>query len=324
MRKIVFLLAVFALAVSLCLVGNAAAPEYDFEDAQSLMELLVGKDALPEQIEKYDRNQDKNLQLIDALLMLRYLADTYPAGDCALTHRADHDCIVEKLTKGQYTDLAYTSAKYRITMNYRVYLPSTYSPEKEYVLAVFLHGLGSERQPISSLSGGALFRNIQNGRYGKETILLIPQCPVGMTWPDNRTTTVTTAYEIIDMLATHLSIDRNRLYLSGHSNGAKGVAYMIDAYPNTFAAGILSAGASSIGNYKNLGEMANTPMRLYCSNDDPYNFAGLMKNLTLALTLKGGDAVYKEYTGLGHGIFPTVSSEPGLLDWMYEQTLAKE
>ena len=324
MKKTVLVLSLLMLMLSLCVVSHAAVPKYELSDVQTVLDDLVRTSVDPLHPQRYDMNADGKLQLADAILMLRYLEDNCKNSDCLLTHRQDHDCVTEKLKKGQYTDLAYMSEKCRIKMEYRVYLPRTYSPEKEYALVVFFHGLGSERQPISTLSGGALFRNIQNGRYEKETILLVPKCPVGMTWPDNRTVTVEAAYEIIDMLATHLSIDRSRMYLSGHSNGAKGVAYMVDAHPNTFAAGILSAGASPIGNYKNLAEMANTPMRLFCSNDDPYNFAGLMKNLTLAMKLKGGDAVYKEYSGLGHGIFPTVSNEPGLIDWMYEQTLAEK
>ena len=324
MKKILALFFGLLIAASLCLVGNAATPKYELRDALTVLDDLVRTSVDPLHPGRYDMDKNGKLQLADALMLLRYLEENCEDSDCRFTHRQDHACVGEKLTNGEYTDLSYYSAACRITMEYRVYLPRKYSPENEYALVVFLHGLGSERQPISSLTGGALFNKIQGGKREKETILLIPKCPVGMTWPDDRAKTVETAYEIIDMLASHLAIDRDRMYLSGHSNGAKGVAYMIDSHPNTFAAGILSAGASSIGNYKNLAEMANTPMRLFCSSDDPYKFAGLMKKLTLALTLKGGDAVYKEYSGLGHGIFSTVSNEPGLIDWMYEQTLAKE
>ena len=324
MKKGIAWISALLLGALLCLVGYAASPAYDLNDVLTAMDALRQKQISSADIAAYDQNKDGSLRLDDVLQMLRFCKNHYRPADCALTHRDDHDCVLSDITLGRYTDLSYTSSKCRITMNYRIYVPRSYSPDKQHALVVFLHGLGSEKRPISELSGGALFRNIQSGKYEKETILLVPQCPVGMTWPDNRTTTIETAYEIIDMLASHLAIDRDRMYLSGHSNGAKGVAYMVSAHPGTFAAGILSAGASPISNYKNLEKMAKTPMRLFCSNDDPYKFNGHMKNLTLALQIKGGDAVYKEYTGLGYGIFTTVSNEPGLIDWMYKQTLAKQ
>lgn len=320
MKKLLSFALVVLLSAALCCVSSAA--EYSLEDVLTVMKAL-SQDSVSADVAAYDQNSDGALRLNDVLRLIQYCKKHYPSSDCTLSHRADHACVLEDIKTGQYTDLSYTSDTYKMTMNYRVRVPKNYSPNGEYALVVFLHGLGGESKAISQLGGGALFTNILSSDYGTNTILLVPQCPKGMTWPDNRTT-VEVAYELIDMLVSHLAIDRNRMYLSGHSNGAKGVAYMIDAHPYVFAAAILSAGASPIGNYKNFAGMAATPMRMYCSSDDPYKFYTNMKNLASALQYRGGDVVYKEYTGLGHGIFTTVSNEPGLIDWMYAQTRATE
>ncbi|MBQ9132891.1 MAG: hypothetical protein IJX64_00010 [Clostridia bacterium] len=321
MKKLFSMLLVVLLSAALCCISYAADAEYSLNDVLSAMDLMRQKSPSYTQRIAYDANGDGDLHLDDVLSMIAYCQKNSKPSDCAFSGRTDHDCVVDDIKPGQYADLTYTSSTYKIDMNYRVRVPKNYSPDGEYALVVFLHGLGGESQSISQLGGGALFTNILRSDYGNDTILLVPQCPKGMTWPDNRKT-VEVAYELIDMLASHLAIDRDRMYLSGHSNGAKGVAYMIDSHPYVFAAAILSAGASPIGNYKNFEGMAATPMRMYCSNDDPYKFYTHMKSLAVALQYKGGDAVYKEYNGLGHGIFTTVSNESGLIDWMYEQTRA--
>lgn len=323
MKKLFSLVFAVLMAAMLFTVCHAADPRYDLNDALAAMKTMSKKNVSYTDTVTYDQNGDGYLRLSDVLHILQYCQQNYNSSDCALSHRDDHDCVTKDIKPGQYTDLSYTSSTYKITMQYRVLVPKSYSPDQEYALVVFLHGLGGESKAIGQLGGGALFSNILKSEYADNTILLVPQCPVGMTWPDNRQT-VSVAYEIIDMLASHLAIDRNRMYLSGHSNGAKGVAYLIDGHPYVFAAAVLSAGASGLSYYKDLDGMAATPMRMYCSNDDPYKFYTNMKNLANALQSRGGDVVYKEYSGLGHGIFTTVSNESGLIDWIFTQTRATE
>lgn len=321
MKKSISVFFMLLLCGALCCISYASDAEYTIEDATSAMRLLSKRSTIGFDTAKYEVSGDGTLRLDDVLKLIKHCQENYEPSDCAWTHRNDHDCITDDIVPGHFIDLVYEGTPY--TMNYRVRLPESYSPDREYAVLVYLHGLGSERQPITQLTGSTLFTNVLSSSYADETILVIPQCPKGTSWPDQRQT-VETAYAIIDMLAKHLPVDRNRLYLSGYSNGAKGVAYMIDSHPRVFAAAVLVAGASKLSSYKDCEGMAQTPMRMYCGDQDSYKFYIDMHDLAYKLRMLGGDVEYTEYIGFGHSIFPKVGNEPGLIDWIFSQSLAED
>ena len=243
---------------------------------------------------------------------------------CARNNRYHDNCVWEHLDIGTDDILSYKHASYPdIKLNFKIYIPESYSPNKKYALVTFLHGLGGENMNPKNLSGGTFFSNIKASKYGEDTIYLIPQCPKDMTWPDNRET-ITVAYELIMSLSTHLSIDKSRLYISGHSNGSKGVAYMLMEHPNTFAAAVMGSGASSLKYYTNLENIATASVWMFIGTaDEVSGFYQNVNNLYNALKELGADVKYTEFKGLGHNIFGTVGNTEGLIDWVYSKTLVK-
>lgn len=289
-------------------------------DVFHAMSAVVKGDFSDENIKLYDTTGDGFLTLDDVLLILnRNIHNIHPS-KCSLSGYTDHECVWDTLKAGEYCNFVYKSKTYDITMNYRVRIPSTYSPDKKYAIAAHFHGLGGEKRPISEISGGTYFNNILSSSYGSSTILVLPQCPVGMTWPNHKQT-IEVAYEIIDMLATHLNVDRDRMYLSGHSNGSKGVAYMLEAHPNTFAAAVMGSGASPIANYKNLENIATASVWIFCGSEDSYGFQVHTRALYAALCDIGADVKYTEFEGLGHNIFSTVGNTSGLVNWIFSKSL---
>ena len=139
--------------------------------------------------------------------------------------------------------------------------------------------------------------------------------------PDNRET-IEVTYRLIMDLSEHISIDKSRLYISGHSNGSKGVAYMIMEHPNTFAAAVMGSGASASKYYTNIRNIATTPIWMFIGTADEISgFYRNVNDLYYALENIGADVKYTEFEGLGHNIFSTVGNTAGLIDWVYSKTL---
>lgn len=326
-----FLLAVFAFAAIFCITTSAASAigdidgngKYTEADVNAVLEYLVSKKQDESKLQTYDISGDGFITLEDALAIVKHITDGSIPSFCKDGHIEHDGCVWNYVNVGNYSEVTYTAARYDMKIRFRIYVPKDYSPTKQYALATHLHGLGGENIPTSQLSGSTYFNNIQWSKYGKDTILLLPQCPVGMTWPDNRSTLGAT-YSLIKYLTEHMSIDTNRLYLSGHSNGSKGVAYMLMSYPNTFAAAVMGSGASAMSYYTNLDNIATTPIWMFCGSEDPVSgFLSNVRTLYAFLKSKGADVKYTEFEGLEHNIFSTVGNTDGLVEWVFSKTLSK-
>lgn len=315
----------------LLLLGVAAAPigdtdndgEFSLLDVLATLRYTLADDVSAEKLLVMDVNGDGTLTVADALLLLQNELNGEKPSYCSVNDLWHEGCAWNYVTLGDYDTVNFNAAKYPdFTIRFKIYIPATYSPHKEYALATHFHGLGGEKRPTAELSGSTWFKNILASEYGEDTILLLPQCPVGMDWPHNRET-IDAVWLLIDYLTEHMSIDKDRLYLSGHSYGSMAVSYMIEAHPNTFAAAVMGSGAGALSSYTSLENLATTPIRMFCGDADGYSFHLRFRALYAALLELGADVEYTEFPGLTHNIFSTVGNQPGLVDWVFGHTLGE-
>ncbi len=325
----------FALALSACLVllitaSAAAMPAGDADgdgvftlsDILFVLKATTASDLTDEEYYTADVDRDGSISVKDALLTISYYFSGEKPSLCDTNNLKHKNCLWDSLVIGEDDYFTFSYSLYpNIKMNFKIYVPASYSPHKSYALVTFLHGLGGEKTSLSSLGGGTFFTNIKNSKYGEDTIYLVPQCPLGMSWPDDKDT-LEVAYRLIMFLDKHINIDNDRLYISGHSNGSKGVAYMLMAHPNTFAAAVMGSGASSLSLYTDLENIATTPIWMFIGTADTSpGFLANVRNLYSALDQMGADVKLTEFEGLGHNIFSTVGNTEGLVDWVYSKTL---
>ena len=105
-------------------------------------------------------------------------------------------------------------------MSYRYYLPADYDSSLEYPLVLFLHSAGrwgtDNARHISTPQTVGL---IDKTESEFPAILVAPQLPSG-GWGPTRTTDNTE--ELLTQLVGTLSVDTNRLYVTGYSMGGFG------------------------------------------------------------------------------------------------------
>ncbi len=107
------------------------------------------------------------------------------------------------------------------TRTYRLHVPSTITPERAVPLVIVLHGLGQDGNDIRELSG---FDAVAD-EHGVLVAYLDGAKDITPTWtyygfsvPDD-VDDVQFVVDVIDALAATFTIDRNRVYAAGYSNG---------------------------------------------------------------------------------------------------------
>ena len=233
----------------------------------------------------------------------------------------EHGCLLESASFGSWENyFQYYDAESGETMNYRLYLPPTYDPSKEYPMVVYLHGAGRDAShPISIITINSLLA--QSVRYSeKDVICVIPQCIENCNWPI-QTYTVDILFNLIEELQKHLSVDVSRRYIAGNSYGAMGTLQVLIAHPNYFAASMIVGGAHASYSSTALANIATTPLRMFCGENDEYGFYNRMAPLYNSLKALGADVEYTVWPGKPHGVFSYSADKSDVVRWMLAQTL---
>lgn len=186
-------------------------------------------------------------------------------------------------------------------------VPETYQPTREYGLVICLHGAGFT---------GEAYLDRWKPRLGDEYILACPTYGMGAWW--NRS-----AEELV--LATmhavwsRYHIDRDRVFLTGMSNGGIG-AWIIGMHHADLFAG-LAPMASGIDDvlYPFLSNLRTTPIYIIHGSQDEVMPVRLSRELAAELTRLGYEFVYREHDRthpMAGGHFFPREELPALIEWM--------
>lgn len=199
------------------------------------------------------------------------------------------------------------------TTSYFIHLPKNYQPTKKYPLLFFLHGavrhnLLSDYQTAHWLDGW----NRYYTKYAElnDVILVFPEGSKEYNWmaPDDGFFMIP---EILKQIKTAINIDDNKVFVTGHSNGATGSFSYLMKQPTLFAGFYgfntypkVFTGGTFIGNIKNRSF-------INFSTDQDYYYPP-NANDSLTQLMKTLNADYKEYryNGFPHWFPKFDESEP--------------
>lgn len=236
------------------------------------------------------------------------------------------------------------------TLPYRIFVPEDYDAGVKYPVLVYLHGRGqrgSDNPP--SLYSSRLFRGPRsivspNFRHAFPAIVLVPQCsnvPEHHEWahwignsednpfaglgsdgsymqhPDPWSS-AQHVFELVGAIGGELSIDPDRVYLTGESMGGFGTWELTTRWPETWAAGIPMAGFSD---RTKVNQILRIPFWVFHGDADSSNPVAGSRAMVAAIEAAGGEVIYTEYPDTEHG--PTFdrawTQEPELLPWIFSQ-----
>jgi predicted peptidase len=215
--------------------------------------------------------------------------------------------------------------KGRQSMPYRLFVPKGYDKTVPYPLIIWLHGGGSagdDNLGQISLDNklGTHFWTRKENQDRHPAFVLAPQSTGG--WDSNAETGLSDelklVLEILEVVRKNYSIDANRIYVAGQSNGGIGAWGLITKKPGFFAAAIPLCGA---GNASLASRAAKTPVWAFHGEKDDVIPSDYSRKMIAAMRSAGGNPRYTEYKGIGHEIWETVFKEPELEEWIFAQRL---
>jgi len=191
---------------------------------------------------------------------------------------------------------------------YALYVPESTSPDMPMI--VIMHGMGGS---------GANIIQAWIKRLKDKFIILCPTYPMGAWWSKNAEKLI---LKLINETRSNYTIDPDRVFLSGLSNGAIGAYLMGMFYPDRFA-GIVPIAGSITERYMHfLVNLNNTPTYIIQGEFDPIFPIELSRRTKKILSDMKSPVIYREHKerGAAHGgHFLPELEVPALVDWLIQQ-----
>lgn len=215
-----------------------------------------------------------------------------------------------------YEERFYTSQDNSL-LRYYLMKPEHYDPRLEYPLVVSLHaGAGK------SVAARILTQPEKRIKY--PCFVFVPEANVGEDWgkhPDPVRAELMTDIQplVIDALADiegNYSIDKDRIYVTGHSFGGFGTFSFVYRNPTMFAAAVPISGYCDpcIAPI-----IAKVPIWLFHGAKDSAVTVDYSRNIVDAIKKAGGIPKYTEYPEVGHEAVANAYATEELWGWLFAQ-----
>lgn len=197
---------------------------------------------------------------------------------------------------------------------YGLYVPPTYRPDRAYPLVLCLHGAGFQ--------GDAYLERWQP-RLGDDYILACPSVPAGAWWTRE---SEALALAVLDQVTRLYHVDRDRVFLTGMSNGGLGTYFIGLNHIDRFAALVPMAGAFPRVFYPLFENARQTPFYIIHGARDQVIPVFFSRNAVSYLKQEGHDVLYREFDKVhpvaGGHFFPR-DELPALMVWLADRRRAR-
>jgi predicted peptidase len=185
-----------------------------------------------------------------------------------------------------------------------IQLPPRYRNGQLWPLVVFLHGSAERGNDSNVLRNENLFRQ----KF--PAIVAAPQCLPTFSWEPNAVA------DLIQYVALRYHVDRNRIYLVGHSMGGYGTWDTAAAHPDLFAAIVPISGG---GDPNNVKPLAGIPAWAFHGKKDKTVPVAESERMIEAIREAGGEPKLTVIPNAGHGICQAVCDRANLWEWLFQQ-----
>lgn len=225
-------------------------------------------------------------------------------------------------------------------LSYRLRRPDTVNGPSP--LVVFLHGSGERGSDNDAQLKNCILRafdSFLSEMY--DCFVLAPQCPaapaqwVDTPWAAGNYSTSEVAeseplravWSLIEQFLENPEVDTSRVYVIGLSMGGFGAWDLLARHGEAFAAGMPICGG---GDPAAAAELAEIPIYTFHGSADKTVPVGGTREMVEAVRAAGGNILYKEFAGMGHGIWDDAISFggegglPAALGWLFSQRRTAE
>jgi predicted peptidase len=210
-------------------------------------------------------------------------------------------------------------------LNLLLYFPSEYGkdPQKKWPLILFLHG-GSEKGSDLERVKAESLPNILENRKDLPFIIASPQLSAKSGekyWPQE--VPVKALFTLLEEISSTYSVDQERIYFTGLSDGGAGVWEIGLSHPDYFTALVPLSGyyGYPFEVPDNICDLKEKPIWVFHGAEDSVIPLHAQQDLVNALEACGGDIQFTVYPDRGHEIGNLPYSNPELFEWMLSQQL---
>ena len=173
-----------------------------------------------------------------------------------------------------YTDTANSS----YVLNYNLFIPENYNPEKKYPLIMFIHdasivGASDTKDTLTKTIGGPIWATDREQK--KHQCFVLAPLYSEVIIDDNKGYTKSEYIEVTTRLIKNLtgeySINTDKIYSTGQSMGAMTTLYLLANYPDLLTAGIIVDGQWKIDEIKGV---SNATFTYFAAGGDMKAFNG--------------------------------------------------
>jgi predicted peptidase len=216
------------------------------------------------------------------------------------------------LVNGQHPQSFEKEITKKVGLNFLLYLPKNYGePAKRYPLLMFLHGSGERGKDLMKLKVHSIPKIIDT-KDDFPFIVVSPQCPEGERWDAE------TLNALLDEIIAKLSVDTNRIYLTGLSMGGFGTWKFAAAYPERFAAIAPVCGGGTIEDTWRLKEM---PVWAFHGAKDDVVLPEESERMVASLKRMGNTQTkFTLYPDANHNAWDATYANSELYEWFLQHT----
>lgn len=214
-------------------------------------------------------------------------------------------------------------------LNYRLFVPKNYDPNRSYPIVVFLHGMSRRGSDNSRQinTPGAMVWTTPEIQSRHPCFVLAPQAPADSGWGcpamlPEMMAPIRNVLAVLDSLEKEFSIDTRREYIAGQSGGGGGASAAIMAYPKRFAAAILVCPANRGQTWTpDQAELiAHMPLWFFHGAVDRIVDMEVTRTAVRLLKEAGGHPNYTEYPNAKHNCWERAFPTRKLHEWLFSQT----
>lgn len=183
--------------------------------------------------------------------------------------------------------------------------------DEPFPLFIHLHGAGARANDVEVGKVEIAAQRLAREEQYDETpcLIIVPTCPPDTYWGDH----VAELEGLIDTLTDSLPIDRNRIYLSGYSMGARGIGSLLKSRPKFYAAAMFADGDADHA----WVDEVDTALWLWFSGERDMDKA---EAVVKAYTEAGKVAHYEGFEEFTHNqIHWKLAHDEEVFPWMFEQ-----
>lgn len=204
----------------------------------------------------------------------------------------------------------------QVGCKYLIALPKGYDQgDKEWPLMLFLHGAGERGDDLNKVKVHGPPKLVEQGKE-LPFIVVSPQCPTNVWWPEKLDTLTT----LLDEIEANYRVDKDRIYLTGLSMGGFGTWSLACHQPERFAAIAPVCGG---GQWFLANRLKDVPVWAFHGGKDSVVPIELSQKMVEAVKRAGGDAKLTVYPEAGHDSWTESYNNPKLYDWFLSHSKGK-